>query len=346
MTRCRLVMLILSICFTSLLLYWITISSQTTELLIKKNSIQFFAYTNVSDSSQSKTGCQPVCCNISISEAVCKSVKVNKDKSPTEFPLQFVSGSPGSGNDWILWLASLNSDYTCEIYGKLQRTHHLWIGENSTKFSNTMNKMKRETSTCLFLKTHEPWYAKNPLAYNSSVRATLLLRHPYDAAVAEYKRRLVSQQSSNNTKLSIEGVTIDKFFNPRTNSTNPAYLKYLTSYATSWSHHMHYWLEAYNGSLHVMIYNNVRADTGREIEEMQRFFGYRFNDASLRDHCCKMRYPYNKILKRKRSDVDAYKERIFQSLGGVRQKLEAIVKKTNVLLSERYPNQGLMLDRG
>ncbi|XP_067930466.1 sialate:O-sulfotransferase 1-like isoform X2 [Watersipora subatra] len=251
----------------------------------ERTRIQPFVFANGSlfTSKEKKPGDPSVCYNISPSKSECNSAILYDDRAPQKFPLQFVSGAPGSGNDWIMWLASLNSGHTCEIYPKMQKTYHVRIRDNSTtKVVDAMNKMKRETSECVFLKTHEPWHPqlKNPLAFNCSLKTTLLLRHPYDAAFADYKRRLTPK--SHIKKSSIEGVTTDKFFNLVKNSTNSDYMSFLEIYAARWSRHMHYWLEQYNGLLHVMIYNNVKADTVREIEEMQSFFGYHFNDTKLR----------------------------------------------------------------
>jgi len=45
---------------------------------------------------------------------------------------------------------------------------------------------KQKTCDCLFLKSHEPWFWE-PNSTDPE-KAVLLLRHPYDAAFAEYKR--------------------------------------------------------------------------------------------------------------------------------------------------------------
>lgn len=44
----------------------------------------------------------------------------------------------------------------------------------------------RNTTECLFLKSHEPWF--HSLWCDYAARGVLLLRHPYDAVFAEYKR--------------------------------------------------------------------------------------------------------------------------------------------------------------
>ena len=45
----------------------------------------------------------------------------------------------------------------------------------------------RENTTCLFLKTHEPWYWNEQHSLLAD-KVVLLLRHPYDSAFAEFKR--------------------------------------------------------------------------------------------------------------------------------------------------------------
>ena len=41
---------------------------------------------------------------------------------------------------------------------------------------------------CLFLKTHQPFFGENFTLEENYSKATLLLRHPYDAAFTSFKR--------------------------------------------------------------------------------------------------------------------------------------------------------------
>ena len=43
---------------------------------------------------------------------------------------------------------------------------------------------------CLYVKTHEPWFPSNikKSYYKTATRAALILRHPFDSALAEKKR--------------------------------------------------------------------------------------------------------------------------------------------------------------
>ena len=49
------------------------------------------------------------CHDVRIKVQRCEHYTSHEEKITQQFPLQFVSGGPGSGNDWIRWMASLNS---------------------------------------------------------------------------------------------------------------------------------------------------------------------------------------------------------------------------------------------
>ena len=49
-----------------------------------------------------------------------------------------------------------------------------------------------------------------------------------------------------------------------------------------WLHHAKYWLTEYKNPVHILIYNNVVQNTAKEIEETQKFLGYKFNGVNLR----------------------------------------------------------------
>ena len=52
-----------------------------------------------------------VCWNITVGDSECTELSKHEKEEPLKFPLQVVSAVPGSGNDWILWLASINSKH-------------------------------------------------------------------------------------------------------------------------------------------------------------------------------------------------------------------------------------------
>lgn len=50
--------------------------------------------------------------NVTVTDEECSHfAKTESKEKLRQFPLHYVSGIPGSGNDWILWLASINSEY-------------------------------------------------------------------------------------------------------------------------------------------------------------------------------------------------------------------------------------------
>ena len=51
---------------------------------------------------------------------------------------------------------------------------------------------------------------------------------------------------------------------------------------TKWRRHAEYWLSEYKKPLHILLYNAARQNTSKEIEDMQRFFGYNFDGANFR----------------------------------------------------------------
>lgn len=54
---------------------------------------------------------ESVCSNVTIRTDECKSLSSKERSDNHMFPIHFVSGVPGSGNEWILWLASLSRKY-------------------------------------------------------------------------------------------------------------------------------------------------------------------------------------------------------------------------------------------
>ena len=53
-----------------------------------------------------------VCENISISSNECEELTTTEKVEKLTFPVQYISGATGSGNDWIMWLATLSSKST------------------------------------------------------------------------------------------------------------------------------------------------------------------------------------------------------------------------------------------
>lgn len=53
-------------------------------------------------------------CNITLNSDECSKLSKVEAQERQEFPIHYVSGIPGSGNDWILWLASINRK--CFVY--------------------------------------------------------------------------------------------------------------------------------------------------------------------------------------------------------------------------------------
>lgn len=60
----------------------------------------FVDYKNKADTYQS------VCHNVTVNDSECEWHTHHEKKESLMFPLHYVSGAPGSGNDWILWLAA------------------------------------------------------------------------------------------------------------------------------------------------------------------------------------------------------------------------------------------------
>ena len=56
----------------------------------------------------------------------------------------------------------------------------------------------------------------------------------------------------------------------------------MTGFQKQWFAHAQYWLTAYKNPVHILIYNNVKKNTAKEIEEMQTFLGYKFNGINFR----------------------------------------------------------------
>ena len=54
---------------------------------------------------------RPACWNTEVSEEECQILSKKENVEPQRFPVQLLSGAPGSGNTWLLWLASLSSKF-------------------------------------------------------------------------------------------------------------------------------------------------------------------------------------------------------------------------------------------
>lgn len=90
-----------------------------------------------------------------------------------------------SGYTWPL--RKMHSD--CELYNRiLSRKYQMLVDGQKT--------------TCLFIKTHEPWYW-NPKHSLIADKVTLLLRHPYDSAFAEFKRLVLTMRCALDLNLKI-----------------------------------------------------------------------------------------------------------------------------------------------
>lgn len=55
------------------------------------------------------------CSNTKVTADECKKLATSEKSDNLTFPVQVVTGMPGSGNDWILWLASISSKFVLEI---------------------------------------------------------------------------------------------------------------------------------------------------------------------------------------------------------------------------------------
>ncbi|XP_067950990.1 serine/arginine repetitive matrix protein 5-like isoform X2 [Watersipora subatra] len=288
---------------------------------------------------QRSTACQ----NVHVEKSECQVLGKEEKVEPQRFPLQFLSGAPGSGNDWLLWLASL-SKYTwprkkqqseCSYYGDMIKLEAFELAAiNSTN--------------CLFLKNHEPWgLLLNPNEF--AVRSTLLLRHPFDAAFSEYKRIVLEQNvTSKDLKTSADGLTVSQVYDVKAKALNPAFKAFLQMFLQRWLQHTDYWLNKYDGPLHILIYNVVKKNTTREIEKMQRFFGYKFDGVNFRRHCCVMADSTNPSLIRQKSEIDSYKGELYHILKHLTDipKMDSMLEQTHMWLDKRFPRSHYRIGRG
>ena len=70
------------------------------------------------------------CRDIRVTRDECQFYRQHEYEIIQQFPLQFVSGAPGSGNDWVRWLAALNSKsclvcFWSSFYGAVTFEEHL-----------------------------------------------------------------------------------------------------------------------------------------------------------------------------------------------------------------------------
>ncbi|XP_067951373.1 uncharacterized protein [Watersipora subatra] len=279
-----------------------------------------------------ETSYQSVCWNTQVTDEECKVLQVTEKEETLTFPHQVVSGVPGSGNDWILWLGSI--------------THY--TGQTQCRYVKVYPGINKKS--CLFEKMHGPWFRTTPKKVNESIsRATLLLRHPFDSAFAEYKMQAVSGSiggRDSSIKNSTKGISLSKFITHPKNTTNFGLKAFLEKMRVKWLRHAQYWLQEYPKPVHVLIYTSVKSQTSKEIEEMQQFFGYRFNGVNFRRHCCIMQNTLNPTLKRQKSEVDEYKEVIYGNEQELQIRTNDTIRKVHAMLDERFPNKHYRVRRG
>ena len=99
--------------------------------------------------------------------------------------LQFCS------NPWLLNLIELvGYEKTQESLLSHCEAYHI---DDEHKFSKRFFQLPKSKSRiytkCPYIKTHEPWFSDGDWKYyNLADRAALVLRHPYDSALSEFKR--------------------------------------------------------------------------------------------------------------------------------------------------------------
>ncbi|XP_067930311.1 sialate:O-sulfotransferase 1-like isoform X2 [Watersipora subatra] len=206
------------------------------------------------------------------------------------------------------------------------------------------------TSKFMFFKSHEPWWHENGKEISSHAkRAALLLRHPYDACYSEYKRKLLMRRidkDDKGRKNAAVSVSLEKFIESETGQLNPVWKDYIKSYTKKWMLHAKYWLVEFGKPLHILVYNDVRKNTAYEIESLQKFFGYRFDGPNIRRHCCVMADSMNPQLKRSKSDVDSYKEDIYEKDLEIVEQINSYIARVHKLLGSKYPKKFYRVNRG
>ncbi|KAF6026367.1 hypothetical protein EB796_015341 [Bugula neritina] len=172
---------------------------------------------------------------------------------------------------------------------------------------------------------------------------------PYDAVFAEYKRQLAFRTGVNITteelKSSTAGQTVEAFLNVSTNTTSDVWKKRLRNYIPRWLKHAKYWLTEYTRPLHILIYNRVKENPMEEIEKMQAFLGYQFDGANFR-HCCVVKNPENKSLKRQPGPIDKYRNYALEQEAVIRRKYKDAVSKVHDMLDKKFPNTKYRITRG
>jgi len=269
----------------------------------------------------------------------------------TVYPLQLVSGTPGSGNDWILWLGAVHGFETnqeallkkCEVYHGYD-----------TKWMTREDSPGRYYTHCLYVKTHEPFFERPPPKIGSLIltvdRAAVILRHPFDSALSEFKRLKVrealkaqmkggkSLQNMNDSKSRTDGILLSHFLNEDFSVNNgSAWARYYPSFILRWERHARYWLQQYEKAIHIIIYKDFVSDTPNQLSDLMNFFGYIFDHTSLHRHCCVLEHPINKNIKRQPSAIEPYKEKLIEQDEGLKRQTAQAVQNIQNILDSRWP---------
>ena len=114
--------------------------------------------------------------------------------------------------------------------------------------------------------------------------------------------------------------------------------KWYPQHLEAWRKHAKFWLEKYDGILHIIIYKDFVTDTKQQLSALMNFFGYTFEKATLHRHCCVLDHPVNTNIKRIPSVIDPYKETLMERDSRLKKLSDEVTIDIQRILDDRWPS--------
>ncbi|KAF6034966.1 hypothetical protein EB796_006728 [Bugula neritina] len=238
------------------------------------------------------------------------------DVNQSDYRIQLITASPGSGSDWCYSaMAMLTGHTTDSVYNYLHSKSLAELPHRALYYKTHWPFMRHFGPVDKYLSTHP-------------VRVVLLLRNPYDAGFSEFVRQAVSSKNAYSKKyLNVESIFKESSFLESNSSDRPsrALRNHLTRFFKNWRSHHEYWLKNFTGSLKVVQYSDLVKDVTL-FQDIANYFGFDVTSTPTRQRrfqCFLTKSREKEVMRRPRVAVienskekvrNSYKEKISEEL--------------------------------
>ncbi|XP_060073302.1 WSCD family member AAEL009094-like [Ylistrum balloti] len=224
--------------------------------------------------------------------------------SRSHLPRTALASSPGSGNTWTRHLLQQATGIrTGSIYndGELQM-NGFW-GENKCT----------RIKTCLVIKTHE-WHTEYQTFYD---RAILILRHPRDSILSSFHF--------------FNGGRHVREARPYLFHTD-RWVRFAEERVHLWFDLNNDWVKRYRNPLHIVFYEELKANPVLQIEQAIRFLNFTMTEA---DKMCLKKNLEGKFRRQHKNKIDT--ERLYS--GALAKAIAEHVKILTTTIRRRFPGK-------